>query len=270
MMDFGYGEDPVAPRYDSSESEDESVLLQQPSAEPPTTTKAAVVVRLSPSFARRSSTSSSTVVISLLPLRTQTDTKGGLAAKGDGPGAAEYTQVGVVYAPVAQTRGTRNRNRLPVGDGKCMQTNSALARIVQPTAATTTAASSANDQAPVVYVVASSSTPLTAQHAWIRAVAGKLQPARIVVVDAPEETEGPRNSQAPAAMVVGLAAAVLNYADTHGVPCRHVRLNHAAAPSGAPLLQTEEVDALFDEASPPVHADSAGRREAPAPASFYV
>ncbi|KAJ2753180.1 hypothetical protein H4S06_003793, partial [Coemansia sp. BCRC 34490] len=92
MMDFGYGEDPVAPRYDSSESEDESVLLQQqPSAEPPTITKAAVVVRLSPSFARRSST----VVISLLPLHTQADTKGGLAAKRDGPGAAEYTQVGV-------------------------------------------------------------------------------------------------------------------------------------------------------------------------------
>ncbi|KAJ2758523.1 hypothetical protein H4S06_002658, partial [Coemansia sp. BCRC 34490] len=144
-------------------------------------------------------------------------------------------------------------------------TNSALARIVQPAAA-----SSADGQASVVYVVASSSTPLTVQHAWIRAVAGKLQPARIVVVDAPQDTEGPRNSQAPAAMVVGLAAAVLNYADTHGVPCRHVRLDHAAAPLGAPLLQTEEVDALFDEASPPAHADSAGRREAPASASFYV
>ncbi|KAJ2663190.1 hypothetical protein IWW48_001511 [Coemansia sp. RSA 1200] len=264
-MDFGYGGDPVAPRYDSSESEDESVL-QQPSAEPPTT-KSVVVVRLSPSFARRSS---STVVISLLPLRTQTDTKGGLAAAAaatEGPEAAEYTQVGVVYAPVAQTRRTGNRNRLPVGDGRCMQTNSALARIIQPT---TTAANSADDQAPVVYVVASSATPSAVQHAWIRAVAGKLQPARLVVVDALEETDGPRNSQAPAAMVVGLAAAVLNYADTHGVPCGHVRLNHTAAPSGAPLLQIAELDALFDGASPAVHTDSAGRREAPALASFYV
>ncbi|KAJ2464789.1 hypothetical protein GGI03_003027, partial [Coemansia sp. RSA 2337] len=102
----------------------------------------------------------------------------------------------------------------------------------------------------LVYVVASPSIPAELQHGWVRAVAEKLSPKRVLLVDALEADLQPvagfNSYHSPAvlasAVIVGVAAAVLNYADAYGIPCRHLRV------SGRPLdrlLVREEVDAQF-------------------------
>ncbi|KAJ1668348.1 hypothetical protein IW140_000348 [Coemansia sp. RSA 1813] len=271
-MDLGYNDDPIT-RYDSSDSEDEAAYA------PPTPETHKMVVRLSPTFER----CSSTVVISLLPLPQGSntssahaaDTQGGTnkTSKSRGLASSEtatnprYTQMGVIYAPVAQPK-----NKLPLGDASCVQTNNALARILQ------------EHDSGTMYVVASGATPPEVQHAWIRAVAGNLSLERIVLVDA-LEVDGMGASLAnnryrsPAvlasAIVVGLAAAILNYADTYSVPCRHVRIDGGVAP----VLSAEDIDALFasdnvchslqqNEESLSVLAEAAGQRETSA--SLYV
>ncbi|KAJ2559531.1 hypothetical protein EV175_000289 [Coemansia sp. RSA 1933] len=232
-MDLGYDEPFTRYGSSSSDSEDESTTAASP------VTRNKTVVRLSRAFERRSST----VVISLVPLA------------GSG-----YRQVGVVYAPVSP----QGRTKLPLGDAKCMQTNGGLARILVDA-----------DDGQTVYVVASGDMPAAVQHAWVRALGGGLSIERIVLVDALDTGGAAADGikyRSPAVlastMVVGLAAAILNYADTYGVPCRHVRTDSAVAPA-------LDIDALFaiDTNGPQskqlsILADTAGRRETSA--SLYV
>ncbi|KAI9505138.1 hypothetical protein GGI25_000357 [Coemansia spiralis] len=256
-MDLGY-EDPIT-RYDSSDSEDEA------SYPVPAPAPLNFVVRLSPLFGKHADT----LVIRLLPLPA--DPNAGASGKIEGGLAPSFTQVGVIYAPAAQPK-----NRLPLG-GTSLQTNNALARILQ-----------ASDG--VVHVAASASTSPELQHGWAHAVVAKLNPKRIVLVDALEADMLQRPSanaalantyRSPAVLasviVVGLAAAVLNYADTYCIPSRHVRLNQRLSLLAIPLLGAKEIDDLFSrkddrrnvqQDSLAILADTAGRRETSA--SLYV
>ncbi|KAJ2582522.1 hypothetical protein GGH95_001485, partial [Coemansia sp. RSA 1836] len=156
--------------------------------------------------------------------------------------------IGIAYAPAAQ-----QSSSLAIGNSS--QTNSALARILR-----------AADG--VVHVVASHTVPAELQHGWVRAVAGRLEPKRLLLVDTLDadlmSVEAGLNSyRSPAvlasAVIVGLAAAVLNYADAYDIPCRHMRI------SGRPpnrLLTREEVDAQF--------SSEHGSRSAPASAADLI
>ncbi|KAJ1729777.1 hypothetical protein LPJ61_003359 [Coemansia biformis] len=222
-MDFAY-ESPV--RYDHSDSEDDGTPV------PPAPS---FVVRLGPAAPARADT----LVISLLPQ----------PAGGGGGLGAGHEQVGVVYAPAAPPK------QLPLG-GASRQVNNALARVFQ-----------ADD---AVWVVAGAGMPPELHHGWVRAVAARLPPRRIVVLDALDAdvlaagTSAMNTFRSPAVLaseiVVGLAAAVLNYAETAAIPCRHVRVDGRRAP---PPLGPAEISVLF--ASPPRAPggqDAAARPEA--------
>ncbi|KAJ2805384.1 hypothetical protein H4R20_002109 [Coemansia guatemalensis] len=205
-MDFEY-EGPT--RYDSNDSEDELSPVAAP-AEP------SFVVRIKPAV----SADNGTLVVSLL--------------NGDKSGLEASNQIGVVYAPAAPSK----QQQQPVGNGS-MQVNNALARIFSVGSA-------------VQAVVVSASMPIELQHGWIRAVVKRLRPSRIVVLDALDAGGQAANTsqmnayRSPAvlasAIVVGLPAAVLNYAETFGLPCRHVRTEDRRQPV---LLNEKEINALF-------------------------
>ncbi|KAJ1818306.1 hypothetical protein LPJ56_001849 [Coemansia sp. RSA 2599] len=155
-------------------------------------------------------TLSPTLVISLLPWSDKS-TSSGLAKK-----------IGTIYAPCIQP----NR-QMPIGN---VVANSALGHIVEGCDG-------------VLYVLASAALPLELQHGWVRTVFEKLGPQRVVVLD---ELENAGEFGSPAvlasAVIVGLTAAVLNYADTYGIPCRHVR-------GGNGLVGAADIDAMFTKAS---------------------
>ncbi|KAJ2866199.1 hypothetical protein GGH94_001730 [Coemansia aciculifera] len=192
-------------------------------------TKPAFVVRLKPGHSATGN--ADTVVISLLPPPSLSplaaSDSGGLAP------SSQYEQIGVAYAPAAQ-----QPSSLAIGNS--LQVNNALARILQT-------------QDGIVHVVTSPSIPAELQHGWVRAIAEKLTPKRVLLVDALDAdlqpvavSAGLNSYRSPAvlasAVIVGLAAAVLNYADAYGISCRHLRV------SGRPLdrlLIREEVDAQF-------------------------
>ncbi|KAJ2379923.1 hypothetical protein GGI05_006480 [Coemansia sp. RSA 2603] len=67
------------------------------------------------------------------------------------------------------------------------------------------------------HVVVSRVVAVELQRAWAQAVCSQVGMRRIVVVDT-----GDQDVQG-APVVVGLAAAVMNYADARGIPCRYVR-----------------------------------------------
>ncbi|KAJ2006365.1 hypothetical protein GGI04_001173 [Coemansia thaxteri] len=77
-----------------------------------------------------------------------------------------------------------------------------------------------------VRVAGSSAMPAELQHGWVRAVCARLRPTRIVVVVGGGsghpwvETAYRSAAVLASAVAVGLAAAVMNYADTYGIPCR--------------------------------------------------
>ncbi|KAJ2067570.1 hypothetical protein GGI08_001315 [Coemansia sp. S2] len=206
--------------YDDCSSDSEEDTTATPLSKP------TFVVRLKPGYTAAGN--ADTVVISLLPPPSLSP----LAAT-DGGGLApspQYEQIGVAYAPAAQ-----QPSSLVIGNS--LQVNNALARILQT-------------QDGLVYVVASPSIPAELQHGWVRAVAEKLSPKRVLLVDALEADLQPvagfNSYRSPAvlasAVIVGVAAAVLNYTDSYGIPCRHLRV------SGRPLdrlLVREEVDAQF-------------------------
>ncbi|KAJ2157214.1 hypothetical protein GGF46_004659 [Coemansia sp. RSA 552] len=167
----------------------------------------AFVVRLKPAAVR----SADTLVVSLVPPPT------------DGGGLGEA--VGVVYAPASVC------GQLPLGGS--VRTNNALARVFQAAGDST------------VRIIASSSMPVELQHGWVKAVAGRLSPKRIVLVDSPASSAESWMNQyrSPAVLaaeiVVGLAAAVINHADMYGIPCRHIRADTF------PELGKDKIDALF-------------------------
>ncbi|KAJ2780021.1 hypothetical protein H4R18_003676 [Coemansia javaensis] len=200
-------------RYDGSDSESEDAAGAAPE----------FVVRLRAEAAEAAA--GGTVVISLL---------GELPA---GAGDA-LEQIGVVYAPAAAPSSSAGRRRqlLPLGGG-AQHADNALGRIFQGAAA-------------VVWVAASADTPPELHHGWVRAVAARLRPTRIVVVDALAAATAFRSPAVLAsAVVVGLAAAVLNYAEVAAVPCRHVRTDPLGL-SPPPLLGPAEIDALFAKDGP--------------------
>ncbi|KAJ2778150.1 hypothetical protein GGI18_004094 [Coemansia linderi] len=210
-------------RYDDCSSDSEEDTTATP------LTKPAFVVRLKPGHFGTGS--ADTVVISLLPPPTTSphaaSDNGGLAAP------SHYEKIGVVYAPAAQ-----QPSSLAIGNS--LQVNSALARILQT-------------KDGIVHVVANPSIPAELQHGWVRAVAEKLGPKRLLLVDALDTDQLPRGASAglnsyrsPAvlasAVIIGMAAAVLNYADTYSIPCRHLRVNgqHLSR-----LLGQEEINEQF-------------------------
>ncbi|KAJ1935446.1 hypothetical protein FBU59_005385, partial [Linderina macrospora] len=170
-------------RYDGSDSEDEQPLTT-------TTAPASFVVRTT-----RDLPASPTVIIDL----TQSSTSD-----------QQMTPLGVIYAPTPA-------KQHPLGAS--LSTSAALSRIVRHSDGT-------------VRVLAHPGLASEMQHGWVRAVLGKLQPKRIVVVDsllvsaagAGSEAAGAYHTPAVLAsvLVLGVAAAVVNYAETYGVPCRHV------------------------------------------------
>ncbi|KAJ2078542.1 hypothetical protein H4R24_004401 [Coemansia sp. RSA 988] len=234
-MDFDY-EGPT--RYDNSDSEDEQALVTKP-VEP------SYVVRIKPTV----SAVNGTLVVSLL--------------NGDESGLEASSQIGVVYAPAAPTKPQQQ----PVGNAT-MQVNNALARIFSVGSA-------------IQVVMVSATMPIELQYGWIRAVAKSLRPSRIVVLDALDAgrqsaaTSQMNAYRSPAvlasAIVVGLPAAVLNYADTFGLPCCHVRTDDQRQ---SMLLNEKEINALFaNEQQPSTHhtvidPSTALRREVSA--SLYV
>ncbi|KAJ2775532.1 hypothetical protein IWQ57_000396 [Coemansia nantahalensis] len=225
-MDFAY-ESPA--RYDHSDSEDEST--------PAAVAAPSFVVRLGPAAPARAET----LVVSLLPVSG--------SGLGDG-----RTQVGVVYAPAAPPKWQ------PLGASE--QVHSGLARIFLCDGA--------------VWAVAGAGMPTELHHGWVRAVAARLQPRRIVVVDALDAdviatgTSAMNTFRSPAvlasAIVIGLAAAVLNYAETAAIPCRHLRIDGHQVPSP---LGAAEINALFDAApSAPARPEAVLRRDVST--SLYV
>ncbi|KAJ2890008.1 hypothetical protein IWW38_004370, partial [Coemansia aciculifera] len=149
--------------------------------------------------------------------------------------------IGVAYAPAAQPTG--GSSDLAIGNSS--QVSSALSRIfLQPT------------EDSVIHVVASPTVPAELQHGWVRAVAEKLKPKRMLLVDTLDNdlatAAGIGSSyRSPAvlasAVVVGLAAAVLNYADAYGIPCRHMRVSGQLP---LQLLTREQIDAQFSSSDP--------------------
>ncbi|KAJ2837845.1 hypothetical protein FBU31_001057 [Coemansia sp. 'formosensis'] len=208
-------------RYDDCSSDSEEDTTATPLATP------AFVVRLKPGFSATGK--ADTLVISLLPPPSLPPP----AATGGGGLAPQYEQIGVAYAPAAQQPGS-------LAIGNSLQVNNALARILRA-------------QDGVVHVVASASIPAELQHGWVRAVAEKLGPKRVLLVDALDAelqpvavSAGLNSYRSPAvlasAVIVGVAAAVLNYADAYDIPCRHLRVSGQLMDH---LLAREEVDAQF-------------------------
>ncbi|KAJ2344747.1 hypothetical protein IWW50_005840 [Coemansia erecta] len=192
----------------------------------PSPTPLSYVIRLKPTF----HSNTDTLVISLLP-----STRVG-------------EQIGVIYAPAAPPK------QMPIFGG--MQTNNALARVFW---------------ADGCVQIAATQVPVELQFGWIQAVAQRLSPQRIVVVDKDEaDVTGMNEFRSPAvlasAIVVGLPAAVLNYAEAFKIPCRHVRV-------GAHLgveLGRESVDALFDSQQSPHTAEYPAALHHDVSASLYV
>ncbi|KAJ1948125.1 hypothetical protein EC988_005298 [Linderina pennispora] len=143
--------------------------------------------------------------------------------------------VGVVYAPTASAQ-------YPVGS--TLATTAGLSRIVQHADGT-------------VRVLANAKLPVELQHGWVRAVLEKLQPQRLVVVDS---LTAPGMYCAPAVLasvlVVGVAAAAANYAETYRVEFRHVRRSGGVA--------AEDVDGLFARPDEKLAGDSSIGRDAAA------
>ncbi|KAJ2743510.1 hypothetical protein GGI20_003695 [Coemansia sp. BCRC 34301] len=207
-------------RYDDCSSDSEEDTTSAPLPKP------TYVVRLKPGFAAKEH---DTVVISLLqpPALSQLAADGGgLAASG------QYEQIGIAYAPAAQQPSS-------MAIGNSLQVNNALARILRTADG-------------VVHVMASPTVPAELQHGWVRAVASKLEPKRLLLVDALDNNglvaveAGLNSYRSPAvlasAVIVGLAAAVLNYADACGIPCRHIREGRRLPHR---LVTREEIDAQF-------------------------
>ncbi|KAJ2705458.1 hypothetical protein FB645_002441 [Coemansia sp. IMI 203386] len=138
------------------------------------------------------------------------------------------TKIGVIYAPCTQPS-----RQMPIGN--TVATNSALGHIMEING--------------VVYVFANSALPLELQHGWVKTVFERIRPERVVLVD---EVLGEAEFRSPAVLasvvIVGLSAAVLNYADTYGVACRHVR-------GAKKLVGAKDIDELFKE-----NQESAGKR----------
>ncbi|KAJ2653587.1 hypothetical protein IWW40_000281 [Coemansia sp. RSA 1250] len=161
------------------------------------------VVRIVPKFA----SSSNTLVISLVPFVP----------------SEHAEQIGVVYSPAAPPK------QLPFSGN--MQTNNALARVFW---------------AHNMVQIATCEQPAELQFGWIQAVAQKLSPRRIVVVYADAPAHAMNEYRSPAvlasAIILGLPAAAMNYAEAFGVPCRHIRVN---GPPAIGMLQSDAVDSLF-------------------------
>lgn len=191
------------------------------------------VVRIKPEFQKNLS-AANTLVISLVPFKNE-DT--------------QHKQVGVIYAPAAQQKPLPSTQQLlPLGwsdfnSQSPAAANSALAYILV--------------HSDMVCVMASPTVPAELQHGWIRAVAEKLQPQRLVLVDTISSDANTDHSgvsvmlnpyRSPAvlasAMVVGMAAAVLNYAETYSKPIRHVRLTSRPDSS---YLDAANIDGLFSQ-----------------------
>ncbi|KAJ2844780.1 hypothetical protein IWW36_005049, partial [Coemansia brasiliensis] len=161
------------------------------------------VVRIKPKFA----SSLSTLVISLVPFVPNKHAE----------------QIGIVYSPAAPPK------QLPFSGN--MQTNNALARVFW---------------AHNMIQIATCEQPAELQFGWIQAVAQKLSPQRLVIVYADATAHAMNEYRSPAvlssAIILGLPAAAMNYAEAFDVPCRHIRV------SGLPaidMLQAEAVDSLF-------------------------
>ncbi|KAJ2667156.1 hypothetical protein IW148_000257 [Coemansia sp. RSA 1199] len=151
-------------------------------------------------------------------------------------------QIGLVYSPAQPPK------HQPLSTST--QSTSALSRIFW-----------ANS----MHVVVATSLSAELQFGWVRELCAKLSPSRIVVVDA--HSGGPNEFRSPAvlasALVVGLPAAVMNYAEAFGVPCRHVRVD------GQKALSVEDVDALF-ASKQQVHAADSFMLDHSVPTSLYV
>ncbi|KAJ2727065.1 hypothetical protein GGI07_000183 [Coemansia sp. Benny D115] len=131
---------------------------------------------------------------------------------------ASARKIGTVYAPCTQPQ------QSPLSG---LQANASLSHIVESSPG-------------VVRVLASNQVPLDLQHRWAETVIGRLNPKRVVLVDR-LEVAGEFRSPAVLAsqVIVGLAAAVLNYADIRGIACVHVR--------GKGSVRDEDLDTLFGE-----------------------
>ncbi|KAJ2785091.1 hypothetical protein GGI15_002031 [Coemansia interrupta] len=82
--------------------------------------------------------------------------------------------------------------------------------------------------------------PLDLLHPWVLALCSRVGMRRIVVVSCSNTADQRFRSPAVLAgkVVTGLPAAVMNYADARGIPCRHVVDKEV-------LLSDQEIDALF-------------------------
>ncbi|KAJ2146898.1 hypothetical protein EV180_000566 [Coemansia sp. RSA 518] len=116
-----------------------------------------------------------------------------------------------------------------------------------------------------MHVVAATSLPAELQFGWVQKVCEKISPTRIVVVDA--KVSGQSEFRSPAvlasALVLGLPAAVMNYAEVFGVPCRHVRDCRME-------LTAERVDALFESKQQEHVADNLDTLDHSVVTSLYV
>ncbi|KAJ1841262.1 hypothetical protein LPJ70_004293 [Coemansia sp. RSA 2708] len=168
-----------------------------------------------------------TLVISLVPL------------------AAADKQIGVVYSPAPPPK------QLPFSGG--LQTNNALARVFW-----------ANG----MLQIAATEQPTELQFGWIQVVAGRLSPKRIVVVDT-DTAMALNEFRSPAVLaskiVLGLPAAVLNYAEAYDIPCRHVRADGQTA-----MLDRETVDRLFASKQAEHAADQLAALRHDVSVSLYV
>ncbi|KAJ1719357.1 hypothetical protein LPJ53_005868 [Coemansia erecta] len=160
------------------------------------------------------------------------------------PHAPSGPRVGLVYAPIHSPTHPLGAHTPSPSLGSVLQTDKSTMHVL---------------------VDRTSIMPVELQHAWVRAVCDRLEMQRIVVVDA-GDVEGQFRSPGVMAgqVIVGLPAAVMNYADARGIPCRHVR--------GQRALDTQEIDALFAQQAEPDTRD-AGDAEALRPevaTSLYV
>ncbi|KAI8325963.1 hypothetical protein GQ54DRAFT_160845 [Martensiomyces pterosporus] len=208
-------------RYDSSDSEDEA--LSEPTVLSPPAPR--FVVRIKPSFLPAVQ-AAETLAIRLLPTPA---TEGGLED-------SQYEQIGLIYSPAVS-----RKQQFPIG--ATLQTSNALARILK-----------APSDGAVIHVLANTELPSHLQHGWVRALMENLKPKRIVLLDtldADLRSAGAASTNAyhtPAVLasvlILGLSAAVLNYAETYKVPCRHLRVSGGQL--AGRLISAKDAEALFD------------------------
>ncbi|KAJ1965274.1 hypothetical protein GGI12_000878 [Dipsacomyces acuminosporus] len=214
-------------RYDSSDSEDEA-LSESLALHPP---KPAFVVRIKPAFKLAEGQATNTLVVNLLPANAAA------AAAASSCFGSDFEQIGIIYAPAAS-----QRQQFPIG--KSIQTDGAIARIFKSTAS----------EGSVVHVLANPDLPSQLQHGWVRALAEELRPQRVVLVDTLDSdirSAGIASMNAyhtPAVLasvlILGLSAAILNYAETYSVPCRHLRVSGQQLSDCA--VGIKDIDRLFD------------------------